>query len=59
MKIVKAGGDTKKSGWSWSFETLKDIESELSERGWPAELEEINELLEVLHENKLLIVSDI
>ena len=58
MKILKAEGNTKKLGWSFSFETLKDIESELSERGWPADLEEINELLEVLHENKLLIVPD-
>lgn len=57
MKLALAIGEEKTKGWSWSFETLKAIESELSERGWPSDLEEINELLEVLHENNLLIVS--
>lgn len=57
MKILRSAGDTKKSGWSFSFETLKAIESGLTERGWPVELEEINEMLEVLDENHLLRVT--
>lgn len=58
MKILKATGDTKKSGWSFSFETLKAIEAELTERGWPTDLENINEMLEVLDEENLLKISE-
>ena len=57
IKAVKATGSTKDNGWSWSMETLKGIENELDERGWSSDLEDINELLEVLHENGLLVVS--
>ena len=57
MEILKATSNTKEAGWSFSFETLKAIEKELSERGWPADLEEINEMLEVLNENNLLIIA--